>query len=104
MPTNTSGLSPYVDTGTGAYEPPPAEVIYGTELDTEPTGAVDGPPAEVTTEAQPEYPSKPTGAGKPPPVSVTYDQDQSKARAEAKQVRAADVEDKAVSKSTKGRR
>ncbi len=108
MTTNQSGLSPYTDTGTGAYAGPPSEVTYSQEHDTEPTGAVEGPPKEVTVESPPEHLSKPTGAADGPPASVTYSQDQSKAMADTKQVSASEVEDKAVSRPerepAKGRR
>jgi len=105
LPTNESGLnpygvSPYTDTGTGAYEGPPAEVTYGTEHDPNPTGAHPGPPLEVTVESPPEHLSEPTGAHDGPSASVTYTQhpaepEQPKAT-KAKAVKADEVEDKAV--------
>jgi hypothetical protein len=101
-----SGVNPYstgevyTDTGTGAYEGPPAEVTYGAEHDPEPTGAHPGPPVSVTVESPPEHLSKPTGAVPGPPASVTYTQHPAVAPedkpVEAKTVRSADVEDKAV--------
>jgi len=92
----------YTDHGTGAYPNPPAEVVYGTEHDPEPTGLVEGPPAEVTTESPPEHLSDPTGAHPNPPSSVTYSQHPApEPQTKAKAVKASEVEDKAVKPSTK---
>ena len=75
MTANRSGLSPwgdpYTDTGTGAFDGPPAEVTHTADASNEPTGAVDGPPASVTTESPPEHLAKPTGTHPGPPASVT---------------------------------
>jgi len=102
MPTNNSGLSPYTDSGTGAYPGPPAEVTYGTEHDPEPTGLVDGPPVSVTVQSAPEHLSEPTGIQPGPPASVTYGQplgESPEGAVEAKAVKAGEVEDKAVTGS-----
>lgn len=97
---NESALSPYTagqvytDTGTGAVPGPPAEVTYGAEHDPKPTGAHPGPPEVVTVESPPEHLSKPTGAFPGPPAEVEYVQHP--ARPKAKAVKGSDVEDKAV--------
>lgn len=105
MATNQSGLSPYIDTGTGAYEGPPAEVTYGAEHDPEPTGLVDGPQKEVTVESPPDHLAGPTGADPGPPPSVEYSQHPAPAPKAAKAVKSDEVEDKAVrSSSTKSTR
>lgn len=61
---------PYTDTGTGAYPNPPAEVTYGSAISADPTGLVEGPPAEVTVEAK-EHEGGPTGAAPNPPAEQT---------------------------------
>lgn len=92
--SNVSGLSPYMDSGTGLYEGPPAEVTYGAENDPEPTGAVEGPPVSVTVESPPDHLAGPTGASPNPPAVV--EMVQHPGRRGSKAVKAADVEDKAV--------
>lgn len=110
MPTNNSGLSPYIDTGTGAYAGPPPEVTYGVEHDPEPTGAHPGPAESVTVESPPEHLSEPAGAHDGPPASVTYTQhpaqDAEPEATQAKAITADEVEDKSITRpkaSTKNR-
>ena len=91
---NSSGVSPYdaganeapyTDTGTGAYDGPPAEVtIKALEHEEGPTGAVPGPPKSVTTRS---FPAK----------------DDDETETETKAVKASDVEDKSVKSSSKKR-
>lgn len=83
MPTNTSGLNPYIDAGTGAHP---------------------GPPASVTVESPPDHLSGPTGASPNPPESVTYYADDDERPVKAKAITAAEVEDKAIRPSTTKRK
>lgn len=53
MPIETTPDGSTIDTGTGAYQGPPAETTYGQEFG-EPTGAYPNPPAQTTyTQADP---------------------------------------------------
>lgn len=104
---------PYTDEGTGAYDPPPAEVSWDSNVSADPTGAVEAPPAEVTVESPAgDEVTESTGAVEGPPAEVsTYqwpaeppDEDEGK-KTSRKAVKAddEDVEDKAVraSRTTK---
>jgi hypothetical protein len=99
---------PYTDEGTGAYEGPPAEVTYESNVSADPTSAVEGPPAEVTVESPAgDEVTASTGAVEgPPPEVTTYAwpaEAPDEKKASRKAVRADEVEDKAVraSRTTK---
>lgn len=100
---------PYTDTGTGAVEGPPPEVTVTMDHDNlESTGAVDGPPAEVTmTSLSGDEATESTNAVPGPPAEVTSYEWPAQAPAEKTSKKAIsgddpDVENKAVrSASTK---
>lgn len=79
----------FTDTGTGLVGPPGTVTIDNTNEDQGPTGAVPGPPREVTVWA---WPFDQDGNLMPTAKSPEAD-------AEAKQVTANEVEDKAVRRS-----
>lgn len=101
----TKDPQPYMDEGTGAYDPPAASVTVESPADVESTGAVEGPPAEVTVESPPDHLEGPTGAHPGPPAEVTrYEWPAVDPSATKKQVKGDEVEDKAVKRpSTRGK-
>lgn len=93
---------PYTDEGTGAYEGPPPEVTYESNISPDPTGVAEAPPAEVTVESPSgDEVTESTGAVEGPPAEVTTyqwpaeapDDDTAKKAVKAGE---GDVEDKAV--------
>lgn len=95
---------PYMDTGTGAYPPPPAEVTVESPVNVNSTGAVEGPPAEVTvTSPAGEEVTNSTGSAAGPPAEQTSYQWPATppAPAKTKQVKADEVEDKSVRPDSK---
>lgn len=93
----TKDPQPYMDEGTGAYPPPPESVTVESPVDMEPTGAVEGPPAEVTVESPAgEEVTKSTGAVEGPAAEQTIYQWPAQAPPDTKQIKAGEVEDKAV--------
>jgi hypothetical protein len=80
--------TPFTDTGTGLYSPPPPVTIDNSAEDEGPTGAVPGPPREVTTY---DFPYDSEGNLMPTAKPVS------------KQVTSADVEDKSVKAPRKAR-
>ena len=94
---------PYTDEGTGAYDPPPAEVTYESAVAADPTGLVEGPPAETTVESPSgDEVTESTGAVEgPAPETTTYEwpaqaPDDTKKSRKAVRADEEDVEDKAV--------
>lgn len=104
MPDVTKDPQPYTDTGTGAYEPPPAETTVESPADVEPTGEVEAPPAEVTTTSPAgDEVTESTGAFPGPEPQTRYEWPATDPDAGKKQVKASDTEDKAVKRPrTKG--
>ncbi len=60
----------YVDTGTGNVPFNEKPVTYSNDFGSEPTGLVEGPPAEVTVQSE-DHEGAPTGAVPGPPAEVT---------------------------------
>lgn len=100
MATVTNAGGGTVDTGTGAYDNPPAEVTYESSVPAEPTGAVEGPPAEVTvTSPAGDEATAPTGAVDGPPAETTSVQWPATADTKAVTGDTSGVENKSVSSS-----
>lgn len=102
---------PYTDEGTGAYEGPPPEVTYESNVSADPTGAADPPPAEVTVESPAgDDVTESTGAVDGPPAEVTTYQWPAEEPSAKKTSRKAvsadedDVEDKTVRSSRSTRK
>ena len=92
---------PYMDEGTGAYDPPPEETSVESPADVESTGAVEAPPAEVTVESL-EHLEGPTGVAPDPPAETTrYEWPAVEPAPAKKQVSSEEVEDKAVKRTSR---